>query len=320
MEFDALSIRLEDLQENLKAIRNTLVLEVRAVRVSGWGEEAQEFRLSRGGASGSDLRLRPPCGDTLEECTCGMSSPKPIKEGALSAVMKMAANRAHAGGGSSAAHDSAGEGDEDINEVHSRDDGDNTMQGIRARMPRAAPRPSNKRRVLDGDVDADGDSSEDSSGDEEAPRTGKAGGRRLESEGKRPRTDAGCSSLDEIKRQMGKNPVDMESSKNALEEELRAGEEAYRRRGDLPAVGGNSMGRVDNTVSAGGGVSGHALPGNARDISPVKEARSVGRGDRGEGTDEGDGSGGKGDRGEGERSIEQSPQQGHQVSSDRVVR
>ena len=42
-DYDRLNRRIEDLQDSLKGVRTSLVLTVRGVRITGYGEETQEF-------------------------------------------------------------------------------------------------------------------------------------------------------------------------------------------------------------------------------------------------------------------------------------
>lgn len=268
---------MKDLQDNLKAVRLALVHDVRAVRVSGWGEESQEFRFSRGGGGSGgggghavsvDLRLRPPCGDTLEECCCSREAPpQPVEKGSLRATMAAAA--------AAALQDGDGDGDQIVRRVRQKGEGHETTTAAGA----GAVRNSRKRRFLDDDDDDEGwqdvppaqqqqqqqrngkptSNTRNDIGEGEGEITAEARrktGNACDNAGKSFATgpigrsarggtgsrrsggtnsgstdesyggDAATSSLDEIKRQMGKNPLDLVRSRKALEDEMLRGASA----------------------------------------------------------------------------------------------
>lgn len=324
--YDALGRRIEDLQDNLKGIRSSLVLEVRAARVSGFGEETQEFRLlsRRGGGGGggsgcgSELRLRAPCGNSLEDCTCGRlsSPPAPVGVGSLSSAIDAA--REAVAVAAAAATAAAGDGTErgSLRERGGYYAGGNSSS---ARTGIAARKSKKRRRVLEDDGEEDNEQQHQHGGQREAPARAGATVPR-ESPNREPRgqerrvdiRDAGfvsenknrsstiagtgsgtfygtsssggdcgdnsganfSGSLDEIKRQMGKNPLELERSKNALEEEMRAAE--GRGRGGNHDQEGLSGGE-DSSTSAGGGFFA-AVPEGSSD----EAARKVGREEGGE--------------------------------------
>lgn len=209
-EFDALNLRIEDLQETIKRIRESFVRAVRSARVNKFGEETQELRLKpRGGDGGEELRLLPPCGDGLEECVCGAfsSPPKPVHDGSLRKAIEVATRKAAAAAPSAAAATAVavaggaerGRRGSDSSDHH---DGGGCLAG--GTFATAAEREAKRRRVRDGPGNDD-------------------------------------VSLDEVKRQMGKSPLELERLKDVLEEEIRA------------ASGGSSRGDR-------GGTAGRAKP------------------------------------------------------------
>lgn len=225
--------RIKDLQDNLKDVRRTLVLDVRAARVSGWGEETQEFLLKLRGRNDSEIRLRPPCGYTLEECTCGVDSrpPQPVQRGALGLAVAKAKEIGAAAGAAAATAASAlvgrascsGSGGDD---KYGRDAPRDAVAGRRQRSFK-------RRRVLDDEGDEEGNPEE---GERRQAGSGPRGshdgdypqqGGRSKSSSSSNRSgiihdvSGTCSSLDEIKRQMGKNPLELERSRNTLEAEMR---------------------------------------------------------------------------------------------------
>lgn len=247
-EFDALSTRIEALQDNLKEIRSSLVLEVRSVRVSGFGEETQEFRLlPRGGRlSGGELRLRPLCGNSLKECICGGASssspPGPARKGSLAAAIRLAREAAadivdtpkNAATQQEESARDRGEGD-----VLSSGGGCGNGGAAKKRLTTtgAGARKAKRRRVLNDESDDD---------------------------------DSGGGGLDEIKRQMGKDPLDLERSKRALEEEIRVGE---GRRGHHQQGRGKNYSGQDSVVSAQGGFASVSSAGEEAGGSTVGRER-----------------------------------------------
>lgn len=221
--------RIKDLQDNLKDVRRTFVLDVRAARVSGWGEETQEFLLKLRGGTGSEIRLRPPCGYTLEECTCGVDSrpPQPVQKGALGLAVAKAKEIGGAAAAASAvvSRDSCSviRGDENDGRGAPGD-------AVAGRRQRSVKR----RRVLNDEGGEEGypeeggrrqaGSGPSSSHDGDHPHQDGRNNSSSSSRSSRIQGSGGtCSSLDEIKRQMGKNPLELERSRNALEAEMRGG-------------------------------------------------------------------------------------------------
>lgn len=289
-EFDDLDRRLVELQDNLKAVRLALVNEVRAVRVSKWGEEYQEFSFKRGGGGcggggGTDLRLGPPCGDSLEHCRCSQESPPgPVEKGSLGTTVAAAAEAA------AAAAAAISENEEDIVVRRVRQKGKG--YGVATTGLGAARTTGSRPRVLDDD-DA-GQAAEKrrdivgAAAEHEGRRVARGGGndtgQRFANAGHISRSTArggtrggrfsggnssstdpgdglGNGSLDEIKRQMGKNPLDLERKRKALDAEMLEGESAGkgglrrsgsgRRYGDIAlddAAGGSDVDRGISSV------------------------------------------------------------------------
>lgn len=239
-EFDALNLRIEDLQESIKRIRESLVQAVRAVRVNKFGEETQELRLRpRGG--GEELRLLPPCGNGLEHCVCWASSspPKPVCNGSLPSAIEAA--REAAAAAAAAAVADRGPPRERGNDDH-RDDG-NSAGGSAA----AAGREAKRRRVLNDPGSKRSDEQE---------RGGARMRRASQAESASASSDV---PLDEIKRQMGKNPLELERRKDAFEEETRT-------------AGGSSSGDHGGTSR-----SADPLGRTAEKTKPAQEGRGAGR-------------------------------------------
>lgn len=223
--YDGLNRRIEDLQDAIKRIRSNLVLEVRAFRVTGFGEEMQEMRLMRRGSEGtsasSDLRLRPPCGYSLEECTCGeaLSPPGPVREGNL----RLAVEAAREAAVKAEAEAEAGKLDASRGTVDGNSSARTDGVGDDGRTWRVG-KSSKKRRFVFEEED---DKESFGGGDDEKLHSKKrcsyiAGlGENASSIDKDcVKNSSSSSSLDEIKRQMGKNPLELERRKRALEEEV----------------------------------------------------------------------------------------------------
>lgn len=279
-------------------MRNALVLEVGAVRVSAWGEESQELRFTRGGgATAIDIRLRPPCGGTLEECTCRVDSlPRPVAKGSLAVTMNSAA--------AAAAAVSAVLEDDDLNNTVLDGSGGSRNVEHRTRLREgsaanatATMSKSKKQRVFDGDgyeENSDVREGQTQEGvscgretEEFAQEVDDRNHRSLWEASTRHRqganthntksnhrssrssssnnnkdnknninninnnsnaVDNSSGSLDEIKRQMGKNPLDLERSRNALEEEMLQGASLVKRH--RPTHG--KSGRRYSTLLPGG--------------------------------------------------------------------
>ncbi|CAM9124412.1 unnamed protein product, partial [Sphacelaria rigidula] len=246
-EFDDLDRRLVELQDNLKAVRLALVNEVRAVRVSKWGEEYQEFSFKRGGGGcggggGTDLRLGPPCGDSLEHCRCSQESPPgPVEKGSLGTTVAAAAEAA------AAAAAAISENEEDIR----RDIVGAAAEHEGRRVARGGGNDTGQRFANAGHISRS------------TARGGTRGGRFSggNSSSTDPGDGLGNGSLDEIKRQMGKNPLDLERKRKALDAEMLEGESAGkgglrrsgsgRRYGDIAlddAAGGSDVDRGISSV------------------------------------------------------------------------
>ncbi|CAN0094677.1 unnamed protein product, partial [Hapterophycus canaliculatus] len=212
-EFDAVNLRIEDLQETIKRLREFLVQAVRGARVNKFGEETQELRLKPRGGGGAELRLQPPCGSSLEDCTCGASPlpPKPVREGSLQRAVEMASEAAAAA--AAAEHDVDTERPLPLSHRPGGDSGDELSRdsGSDGSGPRpnsnAAGREAKRRRVSTGAGSVGRDRGTG------RPRAGRAPGAAPSP------TSASDVPLDEIKRQMGKNPLDLERRRRALEEE-----------------------------------------------------------------------------------------------------
>ncbi|CAM9894019.1 unnamed protein product [Ectocarpus fasciculatus] len=209
-EFDALNLRIEDLQESIKRIREYLVRTVRAVRVNKFGEETQELRLRlRGG--GGELRLPPPCGYSLADCVCGASSspPPPVHAGSLGDAIEAARKAAAA----AAALEDDGE-----------EEGSPRKRGYDGAAGPAASGASGDPKRRRGEREGSGD------GGRGAVRRG----------GRAPETSASDVPSDETKRQMGKNRPELARHRAALEEE---GNGASSVGGKRPSEGGGVVPR-----------------------------------------------------------------------------
>jgi len=141
------------------------VQAARAVRrVSKFGEENQELCLRPPGGGGGDIRLSPPCGNSLEDCVCGVSPPKPVRNGSLEEAI-VVAREASAAAAAAAAKVAGGGAEEGDRANDHRDDGSN-----RAGPATASAREAKRRRVLTGlGVSGDGDCSGASRGWTSAP-------------------------------------------------------------------------------------------------------------------------------------------------------
>lgn len=181
---------------------------MRVVRVNKFGEETQELRLKpRGGLE--ELRLSPPCGNGLEFCVCGASSspPKPLRNGSLTGAIEAAREAAAA-----VAAEVADRGPPRGRATDDDDDGRSNTDGSGAVDTGAGGRKAKRRRVLN--VPGSSNRSDDQ---EERERLMRA--RRRAPQAESPSTND--VPLDEIKRQMGKNPMELERRKAVLEEETR---------------------------------------------------------------------------------------------------
>lgn len=260
MVYDRLNRRIEDLQDGIKRIRSNLVLEVRAFRVTGFGEEMQEMRLLRRSSeetsASSDLRLRPPCGYSLEECTCGEASspPGPVCEGSLRLAVKAAREagvKAEAEVGR-------------LNAARETADGNSSAQkdgvGDVGRVSRIGESSKKRRFVFEEEEDDEKGFKKRRGGirngggggdDDEKLRNKKscssfAGVGEKESSShkddiKNRNNCSSSSSLDEIKRQMGKNPLELERRKRALEEEVLAAEDGMGGSADVTRKGSRGL-------------------------------------------------------------------------------
>lgn len=253
--YDGINRRIEDLQDAIKRIRSNLVLEVRAFRVTGFGEEMQEMRLVRRGSeetsASSDLRLRPPCGYSLEECTCeeASSPPEPVRKGGLRFAVESAREVAV----KAEAEAEAGKLDaayETVDGIPStRTDGicsDGRTWGV--------AKSSKKRRFVfeeedDKEIFYQGRGGIRGSGDDEKLCNKKScsnitglgeNANSIHKDTSRSNSSS-SSSLDEIKRQMGKNPLELERKKRALEEEVLVAEGGMSGSADITRKGSRGL-------------------------------------------------------------------------------
>ncbi|CBN78457.1 hypothetical protein Esi_0121_0054 [Ectocarpus siliculosus] len=205
-DFDALNLRIEDLQESIKRIREYLVRSVRAFRVNKFGEETQELRLRlRGG--GGELRLPPPCGYSLADCVCGASSspPPPVHAGSLGDAIE-AARKAAAAATAAAALEDDEEGEQEEEEEEEEEEGSSRKRGFDVAAGAAAGGDPKRRR---GEREGGGDG-------------GRGAGQRG---GGAPAASANSDDVpvDEIKSQTGKNALGLARRRAALEEETKTG-------------------------------------------------------------------------------------------------
>eukprot|EP00752_Nemacystus_decipiens_P003472 g3207.t1 len=268
-EFDLLNLRIEDLQESIKNIREFFVNKVRGAVVNKFGEETQELCLKPRG-KWEELRLLPPCGYGLEECTCGAASspPRPVHDESLREAIEEAARESSAAAAAAAAAaavvagEVAGAGKR-VNNSNYHDHHGGHFAGSSATAERGAKR----HRASDGP-------SNDGSGDDSA-RAGQQRGRRAlqQLQASLPAT-ASEVPPDETNRQMLKSPLELERRGDALEGETRT------------TSGRNSI------FDRGGGMARRAESAQeGRDRRREQDGHSGGGGDDGGSTGSGDGDG-----------------------------